>query len=98
MNKKRGMTPEQAEKVMLKRGFDRGTKLRVVRVQKGLSQSELSAASGVPVKTIQRFEQEPHKIDGTKLNTLCGLSEVLGCKITDIIEDQELIERFNKVK
>ncbi len=96
--KKRGMTPEQAEQVRLKRGIDRGTKLRIVRVRSGLSQSELSAASGVSIKTIQRFEQEPHKIDSTKLSTLCGLCEALGCKITDIIEDTELIGRFNKVK
>lgn len=95
---KRGMTPEQAEKVRLKRGIDRGTKLRIIRVQRGLSQSELSAASGVPKKTIQRFEQEPNKIDGTKLNTLCGLSEALGCKITDILDNEELIARFNKFK
>lgn len=98
MIRKKGMTPKQAEKVRLKRGIDRGTKLRIERVKRGLSQSELSAASGVPIKTIQRYEQEPNKIDGTKLNTLCGLSEALGCKITDIIEDKELIERFNKVK
>ena len=98
MNKKRGMTPEQAEKVRLKRGIDRGAKLRVVRVKRGLSQSELAAASGVPIKTIQRFEQEPHRIDCTKLNTLCSLSEALSCKITDIIEDRALIERFNKLK
>ena len=92
------MTPAQAEKVRLKRGIDRGTKLRIVRVQKGMSQSELSAASGVPTKTIQRYEQEPHKVDSARLNTLCGLSEALGCKITDIIEDEKLIERFNAVK
>lgn len=98
MNKKRGMTPEQAEKVRLKRGIDRGTKLRIVRVRSGLSQSELAAASGVPIKTIQRYEQEPNKIDNARLDKLCGLSEALGCKITDIIEDKKLIERFNKVK
>lgn len=96
--RKRGMTPEQAEKVRLKRGIDKGTKLRIVRVRSGLSQSELAAASGIPKKTIQVFEQEPNTVDRTKLNTLCSLSEALGCKITDIIEDAELIERFNKVK
>lgn len=90
---KRGMTPEQAEKL-----WENKTKLRAVRVRRGLSQSELSAASGVPLKTIQRYEQTPHQIDNTKLNTLCGLCEALNCKITDIIEDNELIERFNKVK
>lgn len=91
--KKRGMTPQQAEKL-----FGRGTKLRVARVRRGLSQGELAEASGVPKKTIQRFEQEPHKIDGTKLKTLCELCEALECTITDIIDDDELIERFNKVK
>ena len=67
---KRGMSPQQAEQL-----FGKGTKLRVVRVRRGLSQSELAAASGVPKKTIQRFEQEPNKIDGTKIKTLCGLCE-----------------------
>lgn len=93
MNKKRGMTPKQAEQV-----FGKGTKLRAVRVRRGLSQAELSEASGVPKKTIQLYEQEPYKIDGTKLRTLCGLCEALGCSITDIIDDEELVERFNKVK
>jgi transcriptional regulator with XRE-family HTH domain len=96
--KKRGMTPEKAEQLRVKRLGDKGTKLRIARVSKGLSQSELAAASGVPKKTIQRFEQEPNRIDGTKLNTLCGLCEALGCKITDIIDDKELVERFNRVK
>ena len=92
------MTPEQAEQIRVKRGLDRGTKLRIVRVRRGLSQSELSAATGIPLKTIQRYEQEPKKIEAARLNNLCGLSEALDCKITDIIEDNELIERFNKVK
>ncbi len=96
--RKRGMTPQRAEELLLKKGIGKGTKLRIVRVQRGLSQSELAEKSGVPKKTIQRFEQEPNRIDGTKIKTLCGLSEALECKITDIIEDEELIERFNKVK
>ena len=95
---KKGMSPAKAEKVRIQRGLDRGTRLRIVRVQKGLSQSELSAASGIPKKTIQRYEQEPNKIDGVKLNTLCGLSEALNCTIADILDDEKLIERYNKVK
>ena len=96
--KKRGMTPKQAEELLIKKGINRAAKLRLIRVEKGLSQSELSAASGVPVKTLQRYEQEPHKIDGAKLDTLCRLSEALDCKITDILNDDSLIDRFNKVK
>ena len=96
--KKRGMTPEQAEKLRLKRGIDRGTKLRIVRVRRGLSQSELSDKTGIPLKSIQRYEQEPKKVDVARLDTLCTLSEALDCKITDIIEDEKLIERFNGAK
>ena len=95
---KRGMSPKRAEQLMVEKGIGKGTKLRIVRVRRGLSQSELTEASGVAKTTIQRFEQEPNKIDGTKLGTLCALCESLDCKVTDIIEDEELIKRFNKVK
>jgi transcriptional regulator with XRE-family HTH domain len=92
------MTPQQAEELLIKNGLNPRTKLRIVRVRRGLSQSELAAASGVPKATIQRYEQDPNTIDGAKLGTICDLSEALDCKITDIIEDKDLIERFNKVK
>lgn len=94
---KRGMTPQQAEELLLKKGVN-GTKLRAVRVRSGLSQSELATASGVPKKTLQRYEQELGKIDGAKLKTLCDLCEALGCTIPDILDNEELIERFNGVK
>lgn len=98
MLKKRGITVEQAERVRLKRGIGYGTKLRVMRVKRGLSQSELSAASGVGIKSIQSFEQRVNNVERTNLYTLCGLCEALGCKIPDIIDDTALVERFNKTK
>lgn len=96
--RKRGMTPKQAEELLAKKGIDNGAKLRIARVRSGLSQSELAAISGIPKKTIQRYEQEPNKIEGAKLRTLCSLCEALRCNITDIIDDKELIIRFDKVK
>lgn len=96
--KKRGMTPEQAEQVRLKRGFGLGTKLRIVRVRRGLSQNELAKETGISLKSIQKYEQEPKRVDSARLDTLCTLSEALDCKITDIVEDPKLIERFNEVK
>lgn len=74
------------------------SKLAAMRKQKGYSQNDLAVASGVPVKTIQWFELYPEKIDGTKLNTLCSLSLALNCKIEDIIEGKELIEKFKRVR
>ena len=95
--RRRGMSPEQAEQVRLNRGIDRGAKLRVVRVQKGLSQSELATLTGIPIKTIHSYEQQKN-VDRARLSRLCRLCEVLGCNIADIIEDKKLIELFNKVK
>lgn len=92
------MTPKTAEEIRVRKGIDRGTKLRRLRVKKGLSQSELAAISGVPVQTIRRYEQNPNQIDGTKLNTLCSLCLAVDCKIEDIIESEELIQKFKATK
>ena len=72
--------------------------LQNARVKKGFSQSQLAKASKVPIKTIQRFEQQPNQIDGTKLNTLCNLSSALDCTIGDIIEGAELKVKYSKVR
>ena len=94
----KGISIEKAEEIRLARGIGKGTKLRVLRVQRGLSQKELAQQSGVPIRTLQKFENIPHMIDSTKLATYCRLCEALDCKLTDIIESDELIERFNKIK
>ena len=98
MVSKRGMSPKTAEKVRIQKGIDKGTKLRRLRVKKELSQSELSAITGIPKKTIQRFEQSAQPINSTKLNTLCALCLALGCKIEDIIESEELLYKYRITK
>lgn len=94
----RGMNPKKAEGLRVKRGLGKGTKLRILRVQRGMSRTELSDKSGVPLRTLEKYEQFEGQINGTKLRTLCDLSKALDCKIPDIIDDDELIERFNEVK
>lgn len=74
------------------------SKLATLRKEKGLSQSQLAVASGVRIKAVQYFEQNPDKIDGTKLNTLCDLSLALNCRVEDIIEGAELKEKYKKVR
>ena len=94
---RKGMSPEKAEQCRIARGFGKGTKLRQMRVTRGLTQVELSALSGVPIKTLQSLESGHRSIDETRLLTLCMLSWSLNCRITDIIEDEELIRRFKEV-
>lgn len=92
------MTPKTAEALRLKRGLDRGTKLRRLRVSKGYSQSELSAFSGVPIQTLRRYEQSAAPINNAKLKTLVALCRYLNCKIEDIIESEELLHKYRSVK
>jgi DNA-binding Xre family transcriptional regulator len=92
------MTPKTAEAVRLKRGLDKGTKLRRMRVKKGYSQSELSAISGVPIQTLRRYEQSAIPINNAKLKTLCALCIALSCKIEDIIESEELLHKYRATK
>ena len=92
------MTPKTAEQIRIQKGIDKGTKLRRQRVKKGLSQSELSAISGVPIQTLRRYEQSAIPINGAKLKTLVTICLALNCKIEDIIESEELLHKYRATK
>lgn len=92
------MTPKQAEQIRIQKGIDKGTKLRRMRVSKGLSQSELSAYSGVPIQTLRRYEQSAAPINNAKLKTLVALACALNCSIEDIIESAELLRKYRSTK
>ena len=94
---KRGITPDKARNIRLKKNL-KETKLQIIRVRKKMSQDDLSNSSGVPVSTIRCYEQGSRDINGAKLETLCALSDSLGCKIPDILEDNDLVKKFDKLK
>lgn len=70
------------------------TKLKEMRLQRGISQSQLAAKSGVDVRVLQSYEQGLRKIDGAKIQTLLSLATALECKISDIVENPELMEEL----
>lgn len=98
MTEKRGITVEQAKRIRAEKGLKDETKLQKIRVSKGLSQAQLAKLSGVATRTIQHYERGVRDIDGAKLNTLCGLCLALGCKIEDILENAETIEKLRATK
>jgi len=61
------------------------TKLQRARIVAGLSQSDLSRLSGVPVGTIRAYEQTG-TIGGARASTVKILADVLGVKIEDLLE------------
>ena len=62
------------------------TNLKRLRLSYGVSQSELSAASGVSLRSIQMYEQRNKDINKSQSETLWNLSVVLGCRMEDLLE------------
>lgn len=68
------------------------TKLHKIRVNRGLSQSELAIQSSVNLRSIQLYEQKINNIDKAQAHTLFKLAAVLGCKIEDLLENPQDIK------
>ena len=60
--------------------------LKARRLEAGLSQSELAKLSGIPVRTIQQYEQRQKNINKAQAEYLVALAQVLCCAVTDIME------------
>lgn len=73
-------------------------KLKEMRMEKSLTQEQLSKRSGVSIRTIQAYECGLRRIDGATLETLCRFAIALDCRIRDIIEGERVIQLFNAVK
>ena len=62
------------------------TKLQSCRKRAGLSQSELAAASGVPLRTIQQYEQRQKNINHARACQVAALAHALCCQVEDLLE------------
>jgi len=61
-------------------------KLKQMREQAGLTQSELSLLSGVNLRSLQDYEQGHKSLNSAKGDTLLRLSHILGYSIEDILQ------------
>ena len=62
------------------------TSLKLYRRQAGLSQKALAELSGVPLRTIQQYEQRQKNINKAQTEYLIMLSRVLCCGVEDLME------------
>ena len=65
------------------------TRLKTIRENRGISQTELAKLSGVKLRSIQMYEQKVNDIDKAQAGTVYKLSRVLGCTIEDLLENPE---------
>lgn len=71
------------------------SKLKLLRTGKKLSQRELAEKSGVSLRTLQRYEIGDRDINGTNLEALLKLSDVLKIKFYELLDD-DLQEKIIK--
>lgn len=62
------------------------TNLKILRLRAGLSQSKLASSSGIPLRTIQQYEQRQKNINKAQGEYLISLAMALSCEPSDLIE------------
>lgn len=62
------------------------SKLKLIRIKKGIKQSELSELSGVPLKCIGNYEQLRRDINHARVDIVYRLARSLDCSIEELIE------------
>ncbi|WP_289118425.1 helix-turn-helix transcriptional regulator [uncultured Bacteroides sp.] len=75
---------DTANAIILRR--NNTTRLQRQRKQCGLTQKELSEKSGVKLRTVQQYEMKAKDINKAAVSTVLALSNVLGCRIEDLLE------------
>ena len=75
---------ERADEIYLDAKPEANLKMR--REARRMSQSELAAASGVPLRTLQQYEQRQKDIRKANVNYAISLARVLGCRVEDIVD------------
>lgn len=65
------------------------TNLKLLRHQAGLTQRQLADLSGIPLRTIQQFEQRRKNINKTQAEYLIMLARSLSCEAEDLLERVE---------
>ena len=62
------------------------TNLKAIRLDAGLSQSELAEISDISVRTIQQYEQKQKNINAAKAETVVKLAKALNCTVEALME------------
>ena len=62
------------------------TNLKSIRIGAKLSQSELAEISGIPLRTIQQYEQKQKNINAAKAETVIKLAKALCCSVETLLE------------
>lgn len=71
-------------------------KLKQLRIEAGLSQSQLAEKAGLNVRVLQHYEQGSKNFDHARIDILLKYCLALDCKLSDLIEDPEYLDLLKK--
>lgn len=74
------------------------TKIKALRVKRGLTQKEVLEKTGLTGSVYTKYEQGVKNIDGAKIETLLKICIALECDIEEIIESEETLKILKKYK
>ena len=66
------------------------SKLKLMRIQKGMKQAELSERSGIPLKCIGNYEQLRRDINHARVDIVYRLAAALGCNMEELLDTETL--------
>lgn len=66
------------------------SQLKKARIIRGYTQESLASLSGVNIKSIASYEQNPEKLSSASVSTASKLADALGCEITDILNKETI--------
>lgn len=72
------------------------SKLKEIRKAKALTQSDIAELIGVNTQTIRSYEQGWRNLNKAEFSILLKICNVLGCKLTDILDDEETLMEWEK--
>lgn len=72
--------------------------LKFIRNKKGMTRKELSEKSGINIRTIEGYELGYRDVEMAYIDTLLSLSIALDCKISDLLENEETIEKCKQAR
>lgn len=68
------------------------TKLKEVRLSKGLTQAQLAKQADINIRVLQHYEQGSKKFDHARIDKILNVCIALQCKMEDVIEDKNYIK------
>ena len=72
------------------------TKLKAMRIKRGMAQAQLADAANINVRVLQHYEQGSRSFDGARLDVILKVCLALNCKVSDVLDNESNIALYKK--